>query len=245
MKPVRKAVLPAAGFGTRFLPFTRAVPKEMIPLVDKPVIQYVVEEAAAAGIEEIREVPPDPHAAAEPAPGLRPQFSDVAGEESFGQYLKALRLRNNFTIDEIAEETKIRPDYLTALEAEDFGSLPQPVYVLGYVRKLCTLYHVDAKRADEITCGLRALLEYEIPEDISKSVIDHEISEENERKIRQLILIMVAAVVLVVLVLVAGGVLLLAGLRGASHPADSATAFNESRLIELQGTPKVDITELK
>ena len=50
---IRKAVIPAAGFGTRFLPFTRAVPKEMIPLVDKPVIQYVVEEAAAAGITEI------------------------------------------------------------------------------------------------------------------------------------------------------------------------------------------------
>ena len=53
MKAVRKAVIPAAGFGTRFLPFTRAVPKELIPLVDKPVIQYVVEEAAAAGIDEI------------------------------------------------------------------------------------------------------------------------------------------------------------------------------------------------
>ena len=53
MKAIRKAVIPAAGFGTRFLPFTRAVPKEMIPLVDKPVIQYVVEEAAAAGITEI------------------------------------------------------------------------------------------------------------------------------------------------------------------------------------------------
>ena len=50
---VRKAVIPAAGFGTRFLPFTRAVPKEMIPLVDKPVIQYVIEEAAAAGIGDI------------------------------------------------------------------------------------------------------------------------------------------------------------------------------------------------
>lgn len=50
---VRKAVIPAAGFGTRFLPFSRAVPKEMLPLVDKPVIQYVVEEAAASGIEEI------------------------------------------------------------------------------------------------------------------------------------------------------------------------------------------------
>lgn len=50
---VRKAVIPAAGFGTRFLPFTKAVPKEMIPLVDKPVIQYVIEEAAAAGITDI------------------------------------------------------------------------------------------------------------------------------------------------------------------------------------------------
>ena len=46
-------MIPAAGFGTRFLPFTRAVPKEMIPLVDKPVIQYVVEEAVESGIEEI------------------------------------------------------------------------------------------------------------------------------------------------------------------------------------------------
>lgn len=50
---VRKAVIPAAGFGTRFLPFTKSVPKEMIPLVDKPVIQYVVEEAVAAGITDI------------------------------------------------------------------------------------------------------------------------------------------------------------------------------------------------
>lgn len=51
--PVKKAVIPAAGFGTRMLPFTKAVPKELIPLVDKPVIQYVVEEAAASGISEI------------------------------------------------------------------------------------------------------------------------------------------------------------------------------------------------
>ena len=50
---VKKAVIPAAGFGTRFLPFTKSVPKELIPLVDKPVIQYVVEEAVESGIEEI------------------------------------------------------------------------------------------------------------------------------------------------------------------------------------------------
>lgn len=53
MKRVRKAVIPAAGLGTRFLPATKAQPKEMLPIVDKPVIQYIVEEAVASGIEQI------------------------------------------------------------------------------------------------------------------------------------------------------------------------------------------------
>src|SRR6202162_4615355 len=50
---IRKAIIPAAGFGTRFLPATKAMPKEMLPIVDKPIIQYVVEEAVASGIEDI------------------------------------------------------------------------------------------------------------------------------------------------------------------------------------------------
>lgn len=53
MKKIRKAVIPAAGFGTRFLPATKATPKEMLPIVDKPTIQYIVEEAVASGIEDI------------------------------------------------------------------------------------------------------------------------------------------------------------------------------------------------
>ncbi|MCH6269419.1 UTP--glucose-1-phosphate uridylyltransferase GalU [Neobacillus citreus] len=53
MKKVRKAIIPAAGLGTRFLPATKAMPKEMLPIVDKPTIQYIVEEAVAAGIEDI------------------------------------------------------------------------------------------------------------------------------------------------------------------------------------------------
>lgn len=52
-KKIRKAVIPAAGLGTRFLPATKAQPKEMLPIVDKPTIQYIVEEAVAAGIEDI------------------------------------------------------------------------------------------------------------------------------------------------------------------------------------------------
>src|SRR6478672_6521996 len=50
---VRKAIIPAAGLGTRFLPATKAMPKEMLPIVDKPTIQYIVEEAVEAGIEDI------------------------------------------------------------------------------------------------------------------------------------------------------------------------------------------------
>lgn len=53
MKPIRKAVFPVAGLGTRFLPATKAMPKEMLPIVDKPLIQYAVEEAIAAGVTEI------------------------------------------------------------------------------------------------------------------------------------------------------------------------------------------------
>ena len=53
MSQIRKAVIPAAGWGTRFLPATKALPKEMLPLVDKPLIQYIVEEATSSGIDQI------------------------------------------------------------------------------------------------------------------------------------------------------------------------------------------------
>ena len=53
MADVTKAVIPAAGLGTRFLPATKATPKEMLPVVDKPAIQYVVEEAVAAGLDDV------------------------------------------------------------------------------------------------------------------------------------------------------------------------------------------------
>lgn len=53
MQKITKCIIPAAGFGTRFLPATKAQPKEMLAVVDKPVIQYLVEEAVGAGIEDI------------------------------------------------------------------------------------------------------------------------------------------------------------------------------------------------
>src|SRR5574344_819139 len=52
-KPIKRAVIPAAGLGTRFLPATKSTPKEMLPIVDTPTIQYIVEEAVKSGIEDI------------------------------------------------------------------------------------------------------------------------------------------------------------------------------------------------
>ncbi len=202
-----------------------------------------VQAEPAAVDEELREVPKDLDSGFV-APGLHPRISDIAEAGSFGHYLRELRLRNNFTIEQIADETKIRSTYLEALEAEDYSSLPQPVYVLGYVRKLCNLYRVDRERADEITATLREQLEYEIPEDITKTVIDHEVSEENERKIRQLAMILAAGGVLVVIVIVLGAVLLLAGLRSTAERSGSPV-FDETQLIELQGRPQLETSELK
>ena len=53
MKKIKKAVIPAAGLGTRFLPVTKAIPKELLPIVDVPTLEIILEEAAASGIEEV------------------------------------------------------------------------------------------------------------------------------------------------------------------------------------------------
>ena len=85
MTPVRKAVLPVAGLGTRFLPATKAVPKEMLPLVDKPLIEYAIDEARAAGIEEFIVVTgrnkPAIRTHFEPDPRLEARLRDAGKEE--------------------------------------------------------------------------------------------------------------------------------------------------------------------
>lgn len=94
MKPITKAIIPAAGFGTRFLPQTKAMPKEMLPLIDKPIIQYVVEELVAAGIKDIIIVGSSNKRAIEdhfdePSEDLTANL--IAGGERKKQYLDAVR----------------------------------------------------------------------------------------------------------------------------------------------------------
>ncbi len=89
--PVRKAVFPVGGLGTRFLPVTKAVPKEMLPVVDKPLIQYAVEEAFAAGIEDFIFVTSAGKAALEDHFGRNHQLEDALAARGKAAELKVLQ----------------------------------------------------------------------------------------------------------------------------------------------------------
>jgi UTP--glucose-1-phosphate uridylyltransferase len=92
---VRKAVFPAAGWGTRFLPATKAQPKEMLPLVDKPIIQYGVEEAVAAGIEQIIIITSTHKGAIEDHFDLNPELEHVLEEKGEIEKLRQVRRISN------------------------------------------------------------------------------------------------------------------------------------------------------
>ena len=169
----------------------------------------------------------------------------VPGDGSFGSTLAELRKRHNYTIRQLAEETRIRELYLNALEAEDYKNLPQLVYVLGYIRKLCTLYGVSREDADALTAGLRERLQYELPEDLEKHTADRERSEEDERRQRQLLFLISGGAALILLALVAGAVLLVLALRSHGPASAPGDPFNEKLLVDLQPKPVLQVQELK
>jgi len=183
----------------------------------------------------------------EPAPSTRKKKTDcrVPGDGSFGSCIADLRIRHNYTIQQLAEETRIRETYLEALEAEDYKTLPQLVYVLGYIRKLCTLYGVSREDSDALTAGLLERLQYELPEDLDKHTADRERSEEDEHRQRQLLFLISGAVALVLLALIAGGVLITLALRSHGSPSVSGDPFNEKLLVDLQPKPELQVQELK
>ena len=104
---IRKAVIPAAGLGTRFLPVTKSVPKELLPILDRPMLQYVVEEAAEAGVEEVIVVSsPGKEGIAgyfRPAPALERRLSESGDSGLLEKVLSASRLADvSFVIQEKA-----------------------------------------------------------------------------------------------------------------------------------------------
>ena len=99
--PLRRAVLPAAGFGTRMLPAARAVPKELLPIVDRPVVQYVVEEAAAAGVTDVTLV------TSPLKPALMAHFSTDAADPLRQRLAAAGKLALLRSVDELLAKVRV------------------------------------------------------------------------------------------------------------------------------------------
>lgn len=95
MKKVRKAIIPAAGLGTRFLPVTKAMPKEMLPIVDKPTIQYIIEEAIESGIEDIIIVTGKGKRAIEDHFDYSPELENMLEEKGKFELLEKVRHASN------------------------------------------------------------------------------------------------------------------------------------------------------
>ena len=118
--PVRKAVIPAAGLGTRFLPVTKSVPKELLPILDRPMLQYVVEEAVEGGVEEVIIVTaPGKEGIAsyfQPSPSLEARLSESGALDLLDRVLHASRLAKvSFVIQK--EALGLGHAVLTAREA--------------------------------------------------------------------------------------------------------------------------------
>ncbi|KRD84535.1 UTP--glucose-1-phosphate uridylyltransferase [Bacillus sp. Root147] len=104
MKKVRKAIIPAAGLGTRFLPATKAMPKEMLPIVDKPTIQYIVEEAIESGIEDIIIVTGKGKRAIEDHFDYAPELENNLEEKGKLEILEKVRQSSNVDIHYIRQK---------------------------------------------------------------------------------------------------------------------------------------------
>ena len=170
--------------------------------------------------------------------------TDSGGARSCGAFLKLQRERLNYSVEAVFKETKIKPEIITALENEDFSLLPQPVYIIAYVKRLCRFYNVNNALAREFLDRLRGSIVFDVPEDLSKSVKGSDAGEDNLRRMRSLALAAVSVVLL--LMLLTGIVVTVAvlNLRRSGRQLENKKEFSEHTLLELQEKPKLKITEL-
>ncbi len=115
-KPIRKAIFPVGGQGTRFLPATKAVPKEMLPVVDKPLLQYAVDEALSAGIEQMIFVTARGKAALE-------EYFDVAGE-----LVASLKAKGKATELALLDATQLAPGRIAYVRQQEPAGLGHAVW---------------------------------------------------------------------------------------------------------------------
>lgn len=159
---VRKAVIPAAGLGTRMLPATKTVPKEMLPMVDKPVIQYIIEEAVAAGIEDILIVTNRAKSAMDDYfdyyPELETRLNQAGKDKELSQVRRAADLANIFYVRQ--KETKglghaiwrakrfVGDEPFAVLLGDDIMRAERPV--IGQLITAAEKYHASALGVQQV-----------------------------------------------------------------------------------------------
>ena len=148
------------------------------------------------------------------------------------------------SFEEVFEATKIKPDLIAALENEDFSQLPQPVYVIAYVKRLCQFYNINNALAREFLDRLRAEIAFDVPDDVSKSVKGSDESEENMRRIRNLAMAAALILLLLIVLIISGVTMVVVNLRKSGNQLENKPLFNENTLIDLQPKPKLKMTEL-
>lgn len=165
--------------------------------------------------------------------------TDAGGARSCGEFLRMQREKLNLTREDVFEALKLKPEVIGALEEEDFSRLPEPVYVIAYVKRLCRFYNVNNALAREFLDDLRSRIDFDVPENVAQSVKGSDVSEENIRRIRNLAL---AAVLMLLLLIGSGVAVVVMNLRRSGTSAQPK--FSENILVDLQPRPELRVTEL-
>jgi len=190
-KKIRKVVIPAAGFGTRFLPQTKAMPKEMLPIVDKPVIQYVVEEAVDSGIEDVIIVTGAAKRAIEdhfdvPNAELIANLKAGGKEELMGSVMRISELANFIYIRQKGPYGNGTPVLSAepAIEDEPFAVLWGDEFIYSHPPRLKQMIDVYEKHGGIVISGVRI----ERKEDLKRyGIADVTPVEGNVYKINQIV----------------------------------------------------------
>ena len=223
------------------------LPEAAEPAADAKIVDVTPKPKPAAAP---REIP------AEPVPPRRPA-QELPQTSSLGAALAELRRRRGMSLAEAAAESRIKQHYIEELEADDLSDLPQLVYVIGFVKRLCVIYGVSAKDAETLVADLPEQIDYEIPEDIKKSVICRAQDEANHRRLRNLTVALVAGVVLILAALILGGAVLVLKLRNggakpaaapepevAAQPAPAPVTVDEAMLMSYHERPKLNVSRI-
>ncbi len=173
----------------------------------------------------------------------------LAAEGSFGKYLQNMRVKNDCSIAQVEQITRIRSRYIELLEMENLRSELPSVYVLAYTRKLCACYKVPADKTKSIINELKNELDSSIPAELAENInFDYEIGEENQKKLRHFAWLLLGAVIFFA-ALLGVAVFMLSGpskptTASQLNPIAAAEKFDQEKLRVLQAPIIIEATEL-